>query len=90
MFRNLSFFGDDAWSKRATPLKAFVSFLLLLLSGNMDQFVDGPGFFEAVLVAEVGGIEVHFFAGGADHGSFVFAAWSPAYILNCFHCCILS
>lgn len=42
--------------------------------------MDAPCFFEAVLGAEMGRIEIHFFAGGADHGGGFAAAGGPAFV----------
>jgi len=44
-----------------------------------------PGLFEALLVAEVAGLELHLFAGGAHHGCLLAAAWGPADEVGALH-----
>lgn len=85
MFWNLPPFRYDAWSEWPSELEDFVSFFLGLLSGNVDEFMNRPGFFEAVLVAEVAGFEIHGFAGGTHHGCLFAAARGPAHEVAALH-----
>jgi hypothetical protein len=77
MLRDNSFLRDDSWSQGSGELKSLISFFLDLLSRYVDEFMDSPGLFEALLAAEVGEIEIHLFAGGTHHSGFLAAAWSP-------------
>lgn len=78
MFGDLPAFGDEAGTQGAGELEALVALLLDLFAGEVDEFVDGPGLLEAVLAAEVAGLEVHLLAGGAHHGCLLAAARAPA------------
>lgn len=85
VLRDGSFLWDYTRSKGSGEFEAFVPFLLLFLSRNMNQLMDSPSFFETFLTAEVRGVKVHLLARGADHSCFFTAARSPTFILDAFH-----
>ena len=47
--------------------------------------MDGPSLFEALLVAEVAGLEVHLLAGRAHHGGLLAAPRAPAHEVAALH-----
>ena len=81
VFGNGSAFGDDAGPEGACELESFVLFLGLFFARDVDEFVDGPCFLEAVLTAKVGGVEIHLLAGGTHHRCRLTASWSPTLVL---------
>lgn len=85
MFGYFSSLGDYAWSQGTSELETFISLLLSLFPRDVDQFVYSPCLFEAVLAAEVAGLQIHLFAGGTHHGCLLAAAWSPAYCVVRLH-----
>ena len=82
MFWDCTFFGYIPWSERAGKLEAFISFLGLLLTRNMDQLMHSPALLKAILITEIGRVKVHLFADGTEHGRWLTAPWSPALIIG--------
>jgi hypothetical protein len=81
MFWDCTFFGYISWSERAGKLEAFISFLGLLLTRNMDKLMYSPALLKAILIAEIGRVEVHLFADRTKHGRWLTAPWCPALII---------
>jgi len=81
MFRNLSLFRDDSWSKWSCKLISLIFLLGLFLPWHMYQFMDTPVLFEAILTTKVRSIKIHLFADRTDHCSLLPTARSPTFII---------
>ena len=53
VLRDDSLFRDDTRSQRPSKFESLISFLLSLLSGNMDKFMDSPSFLETILTTKI-------------------------------------
>ncbi len=80
MFWDCASLGYVAWSERASELEPFISFLGLLLPRNVDQLMHSPALLEAILIAEVGRVQVHLLAHRTKHRRCLPAPWCPALI----------